>query len=58
VNGGSASKISLIVPIAASPKWSSNALKNFRAATSSPGCTLSQASMKGPSSQGHTVPSW
>ena len=56
VKGGSASKISLIEPIAASPRCASNPDRSWRAPALSSGWVLIQASINGPISQDYTVP--
>ena len=56
VNGGSASKISLIEPTPASSRWATSPPRNARAPARSSGWTLSQASTNGPISQDQTVP--
>ena len=59
VYGASASKISLIEPMQASPRCVDEALRgDAGAASRSPGCTFSQASTNGPISQPQTVPWW
>jgi len=58
VNGGSASKISLIEPIVASPRCASNPDRKRRAPALSSGWVLSHASINGPISQAQTVPWW
>ena len=59
VNGGSASKISLIEPTHASLEVGVEAVEEARAPRAGrPGCTFSQASTNGPISQAQTVPWW
>src|ERR1700759_870788 len=56
VNGGSASKISLMEPMQPSFKCGSKPARNLRALAKSSGFTFNQASINGPMSQAHTVP--
>jgi hypothetical protein len=56
VEGDSASKISLIEPRHASPRCGTSPSRKPRAPARSSGYTRSHASIKGPMSQGHTVP--
>jgi hypothetical protein len=58
VKGGSASKISLIEPMQASPRCAAKPSISFSMPWLSSGYTLIHASANGPASQPHTVPWW